>query len=138
MNDSQLDQLFVLLEKDKKGYDHYNKWIQQLPQNISVDPSIRDYSGLNMSDSSQKLNLVFPLLRMHQPVIDHWLSHFLFPKEAKEFENRLSTSAWDLSSLNDNLTTGFSGTNDSSQYLLPLNTNYHELPALGKKRLNII
>ena len=124
-------ELFNLLEKDKHGSVHYNNWIRSLPKSVAVDASIRDYSGINMSDSSQIFNHVFPLFRTHKPVIDHWLSHFLFPKEDKEFKSRLSTSPWDLSALNSNLTTGFSGTNDTSRYLLPLNTSYYELPALG-------
>ena len=127
-----MDELFILLEIDKKGFDYYNSWIQSLPKNVRVHESVEDFSSLNFSDYSQMLDYVYPLLKMHKPVIDHWLSHFLFPKEAKEFKNRLSTSAWDLSSLNTNLTTGFSGTNDSSQYLLPLSMNYYELPGLGK------
>jgi len=36
------------------------------------------------------------MLRSHPPVINYWLCCFLFPKEAKEFSNKLSASAWDL------------------------------------------
>lgn len=64
-------------------------------------------------------------------MINHWLNTFLFPREAKTFPFKISSSSWDLSSLNRNLTTGFSGTNDSSRYLLPLNMTYYDLPKLG-------
>ena len=80
-----------------------------------------------MVDTAQKNILLFPKLCMHPPVIDFWLSNFLFPKEAKEFNSKLSTSAWDLCVLKNNLTTGFSGTKDS-KFLPPVNMNYHDLP----------
>lgn len=109
LTNNQLEDLFKILVNDTQGYDIYNNWIKLLPSSIEIDLSIRDFSCLNLTDSSQKLNFLFPILRMHPPVINHWLRTFLFPKEAKEFSNKLSASAWDLCSLNTNLTTGFSG-----------------------------
>ena len=131
LSDSQLDDLFVLLENDLHGHDEYNKWIKLIPSDVSIDKSISEFSRLNLADSNQKNDILYPLLRSHPPVINYWLCSFLFPKEAKEFSNKLSASAWDLCSLNKNITTGFSGTNDSSRYLSSLNMNYYDLPDLS-------
>jgi len=51
-------------------------------------------------------------------VIDFYLSQVVFPRAAKEYQSKLSTSAWDLVEDKSNVTTGFSGTNDN-RYLLP-------------------
>ncbi len=138
LNDLQLNELFKQLENDVHSEHVYNKWIELLPEDVEIEKSVKEFASLNLSDSNQKTNILFPLLRSHPPVINNWLSSFLFPKEAKEFSNKLSTSAWDLCSLNKNLTTGFSGTNDSSRYLSPLNMNYYDLPNLIGTTGNVI
>jgi hypothetical protein len=130
LNDSQFSELIILLENDSNGSHQYNKWISLLPNDVKINASVKEFSRVNFSDSNQRNNVLYPLLKKHPPVINDWLSNFLFPKEAKEFSFRLSASAWDLASLNTNLTTGFSGTNDSSRYLSPLTINYYDLPNL--------
>lgn len=42
----------------------------------------------------------------------------VFPKQGKEYSHKIGVSAWDLAEEKVNVTTGFSGTSDSS-YLLP-------------------
>ncbi|KAI0289428.1 hypothetical protein B0F90DRAFT_1793926, partial [Multifurca ochricompacta] len=59
-----------------------------------------------------------PLLSRNVRAVDFYLSQVVFPRAAKEFPSKLSTSAWDLVEDKTNLTTGFSGTNDN-RYLLP-------------------
>ncbi|CAE6448122.1 unnamed protein product [Rhizoctonia solani] len=54
----------------------------------------------------------------YQGLTDQQLDLFVFPKEAKEFPEKLATSGWDLAERKANFTTGFSGTNDN-RYLLP-------------------
>ena len=132
LNDSQMDNVFKLLNKSAEGFHIYSNWIKELPKSIQNDEkytTIKNYSNLNLSDSNHKYEIVYPLFKMHTPVINYWLSEFLFPKEAKEFESRLSMSAWDLCDLNQNLVAGFSGTNDS-RFLLPESMNYYDIPHL--------
>ena len=133
LSDSQLDQLFESLTKDSSRDSVYEQWVEQVvccrPRE-HLDPSILVYSSLNLADSCQKHNHLYPAMRMVPMAIDYWLCKHLFPREAKEFQYKLSTSAWDLCTLNDNLTTGFSGTNDS-RILLPTSMSYHEVAELS-------
>jgi hypothetical protein len=59
--------------------------------------------------------------------VDYFLSHIVFPKEMKEFPNKLSASGWDIGEIKSNPTVGFSGTNDSRK-TLPLSVSQLDLP----------
>ena len=83
------------------------------------------------------MEILYSKLKKYTVVINFWLENFLFPKEACEFQKKLTASAWDLASLNRNLTTGFSGTNDC-RYLLPIRIKYHELPELASTTGSVI
>lgn len=96
---------------------------------LKKDNSIKEYSSLNFVDTTQMYTLLFPTLKYHQQVIDYWLCNYLFPKEAKEFESRLSMSSWDLCNQNENLMVGFSGTTDSN-ILLPESIKFYPMPNL--------
>ena len=126
---SKFNSLFERLEKDQQKNILYSNWINLLPAGLNIEPSIKEYSGLNFSDSNQFSNLLYPLFKLHPPAINYWLNTFLFPKEAKEFTELLGTSSWDLCETKPRPTTGFSGTNDSS-LLLPLTMNYCDIPEL--------
>ena len=58
------------------------------------------------------------------------MANVVFPREGKEFDQKLSTSGWDIP-LNggQHLTTGFSGTNDN-RFLLPSSISQYDLPEL--------
>jgi hypothetical protein len=65
-------------------------------------------------------------------VVNYFLNHFVFPREAKQFPHKLVSSAWDLSSsARSKIITGFSGTNDT-QMLLPVHIRQYDLPELQK------
>ncbi|KAJ7319268.1 hypothetical protein DFH08DRAFT_1034951 [Mycena albidolilacea] len=116
LTDSQLDTSFRLLlnsDNPEAQYEYWVKGINDLPAAVA---SLR---GLNLDDFEQKTRDVFPLLRYNKTVVDFYLSECVFPKEAREFEYKLTTNAWDLARTRERLTTGFSGTNDN-KYLLPL------------------
>jgi hypothetical protein len=116
LTDSQLDTSFKLLldcDNPEAQYEHWIKGINDLPA------ALANLRGLNLDDFEQKTRDVFPLLRYNKAVIDFYLSESVFPKEAREFQHKLTTNAWDLARTRDRLTTGFSGTNDN-KYLLPL------------------
>jgi len=77
-----------------------------------------ELNGVNLEDSNSRTEYILPSFQHNQAVIDFYLSHVVFPKEAKEFPQKLSTSAWDLAQTKTHYTTGFSGTNDN-RWLLP-------------------
>ena len=135
LSDAQLEQLFGdALAKDVNASAVYAQLIEEVERRsggqAEVHASIRHYAGLNLADASQKSEHLYPTMRRLPGCVDYWLGKFVFPREAKEFEHKLSTSAWDLCTLNDTCTTGFSGTNDS-RLLLPTSMRYHEVSELA-------
>jgi hypothetical protein len=96
---------------------------------IKVHPSIKEFSGINLSDLNQKHDILYPAMKRHPIVINFWLNQFLFPKEAKEFNQKFSKSAWDICRTKKHPLTGFSGTKDL-KILLPCNTKYFQIPEL--------
>ena len=78
-----------------------------------------------MDDLGQREEHLRPLFRKTQAVINFYLSNVVFPKEAKQFPSRLSTSSWDLAESKGQVITGFSGTNDNRD-LLPTSITQHD------------
>ncbi|KAI0920155.1 hypothetical protein AcV5_009969 [Taiwanofungus camphoratus] len=115
LTENQLDLCFQLLFKHDSPDIEYEKWIHG---NNAIPPSLRELIGINLEDVEQREHHLIPLFRRNQVVIDFYLSQVVFPKEAKEYPQKLATSGWDLAECKHNSTTGFSGTNDNS-YLLP-------------------
>ena len=85
---SQFNQVFCTLENDKEKDHIYDEWMNKMPQSIKIDASIREYSGVNLSDSNQLNNILFPVLHVYPPVINYYLNNFVFPKEAKQFASK--------------------------------------------------
>lgn len=100
-----------------------HEWVSNAP---SLPPSFRRLVGVNMEDLAETTKRVFPHLRFAKSVIDYYLSHIVFPKEMKEFPQKLSASGWDVGQTKTHPTTGFSGTNDS-RHLLPLDVEHLDL-----------
>lgn len=111
----QARECFDLLIKLDNPALEYEKWIQRGGKDIP-EP-LRRLNGVNMKDIQTFAHDVVPKFRHNQAVIDFFLSHVVFPKESKEFPEKLGTSAWDLAEKKANPTTGFSGTNDNSDLL---------------------
>jgi hypothetical protein len=55
-------------------------------------------------------------LRYQKEILDFYLSHFVFPGEAKEFPRKLSSSAWDMMPEYDCKPTGSSWTHGATQF----------------------
>lgn len=73
----------------------------------------RNASSINLDDASC-LEILYQHLQLNKAAIEFFLKHKVFPKEAREFNWKLSSSAWDLcASDNVRVVTGFSGTCDS-------------------------
>ena len=110
----QVLQCFGLLAKHENPNTEYDEWVRF---GKDIPDSLRQISGVNTDDETQVEDLV-RLFSANTKVIDFYLSQVVFPRAAKEFPHKLSTSAWDLVEVKSNVTTGFSGTNDN-RYLLP-------------------
>ncbi|GJC86407.1 hypothetical protein ColLi_09245 [Colletotrichum liriopes] len=82
-----------------------------------LPPAFRQLSGINLEDRPQCIEQVFPCLKYAKAVVDYFLEHIVFPRELKEFPDKLSASGWDLGEEKPEPTTGFSGTNDSRAFL---------------------
>ncbi|KAI9450186.1 hypothetical protein BJY52DRAFT_1126070 [Lactarius psammicola] len=111
----QVLQCFDLLTGLDNPDLEYDEWVEF---GEGVPTSLRQVNGINTKDDTQVDEHLFPLFSRNTRVIDFYLSQVVFPRAAKEFPSKLSTSAWDLVEDKTNVTTGFSGTNDN-RYLLP-------------------
>ena len=111
----QVLQCFDLLTKLDNPDMEYDQWVGI---GKGIPTSLRKVNGINTNDETQVNEHLVPLFSRNTRVIDFYLSKVVFPRAAKEFPSKLSTSAWDLVEDKPNVTTGFSGTNDN-RYLLP-------------------
>ncbi|KAI0253215.1 hypothetical protein BJV78DRAFT_1302727 [Lactifluus subvellereus] len=107
---------FELLDKIDNPEMEYDDWVES--EKDDIPEALRQLNGVNTEDDTQVDESLVPLFSRNTRVVDFYLSHVVFPRAAKEFKSKLSTSAWDLVEDKANVTTGFSGTNDN-QYLLP-------------------
>ncbi|KAL4077990.1 hypothetical protein J3A83DRAFT_4087275 [Scleroderma citrinum] len=115
LDEKQLRSCFeLLLQLDSPDLE-YELWVRDWP---SAPEYLRQVSGINVKSLEQWNTLLFPIFSCNQATIDFYLSRVVFPKEAKEFPFKLSSSGWDLAEEKTHVTTGFSGTNDG-RYLLP-------------------
>jgi hypothetical protein len=112
----QVLQCLDLLTKLDNPDMEYDQWVEIIGEGIPT--SLRQVNGINMNDDTQVDEHLVPLFSRNTRVIDFYLSQVVFPRAAKEFPCKLSTSAWDLVEDKSNVTTGFSGTNDN-RFLLP-------------------
>ncbi|KAI0595401.1 hypothetical protein F4775DRAFT_605075 [Biscogniauxia sp. FL1348] len=101
----------------------YRDWVQDAP---NLPTSFRSLDGVAMKDHQQLTSAIFPHLRRSKSTVDYFLSHIVFPREMKEFPQKLSASGWDIGRTKAHPTTGFSGTCDS-QELLPLDMKHLDL-----------
>ncbi|SMR57643.1 unnamed protein product [Zymoseptoria tritici ST99CH_3D1] len=117
------DDLFTALghlTKSDQAGSEFQAWVEDAPD---LPLAFRQIEGINLKDRPQCIIEVFPFLRYAKSVVDYFLGHVVFPKEMKEFPQKLSASGWDIGVAKNRPTTGFSGTNDS-RALLPLDV-YH-------------
>ena len=123
---TQLREAFTLLQKDGDAMDEYSSWCRTAP---GMPIRLRTLMAVNLDDE-QLCEDLFPRLQRNAAAIEFFLKKVVFPREAKEFQWKLSTSAWDIpATAGGHVTTGFSGTNDN-QRLLPLSIVQYEVGGL--------
>lgn len=128
LSEIQIRQCFELLSKADDPSLEYRVWISRCS---NLPSRLREWSAVNLEDDQQCRNELFPTLRYCKKIADYFLANVVFPKEGKEFDEKLSTSGWDVPAKvgGPHLTTGFSGTNDN-RFLLPLSITQQDLPNL--------
>jgi hypothetical protein len=98
----------------------YEEWLR--PCLTRVPQQLHSLKGVNIQDEKELEDVLFPFLRYNKLFIDSYLNWVVFPRTAKEFPRKLSSSGWDLAIQKSHVTTGFSGTNDG-RFLLPITIN---------------
>lgn len=127
LSDNQIRQAFELLQRVDDPSLEYSLWIKTCSD---LPDYLCSWHAINLEDDQQCYGELFPALRYSKNMADFFMSNVVFPKEGKEFDEKLSTSGWDLVTKKKlHLTTGFSGTNDN-RFLLPLTISQRDLPEL--------
>ena len=127
LSGDQTRKAISFLERADDPSSEYLSWIQKHP-NSSTPPL--HWTAVNLEDDSQFQDHLFPAIRYSKKAIDYYLVSVVFPKEGKEFDEKISTSGWDIpATQGPNITTGFSGTNDN-QFIIPLSIAQQDLPQL--------
>ncbi|KAF8318597.1 uncharacterized protein EI90DRAFT_3002306 [Cantharellus anzutake] len=133
LSHDQLDTCFELLQQLGDPETEYYRWIKD---NCLV-PQFRDYSSFNPDDHRQKIDHLYPAFERNQATINFFLSHVVFPREAKTFPQKLSTSGWDIAERRQHVTTGFSGTNDNRD-LLPTSVTQDDIPTQSSTNVEVL
>ena len=128
LSNPQIRKCFELLQRSDDPTVEYARWIERC---TLLPDCLRTWTAINLEDDHQCEYILFPILRFSKTLGDYFLNSVVFPQEGKEFDEKLSTSGWDIPSSPGakNLTTGFSGTNDN-RFLLPLTISQQDLPEL--------
>ena len=93
LSEEQLRLSFGILFKQHDPSFDYDLWVRACPV---VPESLRTSSSVNIESVEQWNKSLFPLFSRNQATIDFYLSRVVFPREAKEFPSKLSSSGWDL------------------------------------------
>ncbi|EWC47633.1 hypothetical protein DRE_03253 [Drechslerella stenobrocha 248] len=118
-----LEDCLQLIKETENPEDEYQRWTRNL---LELPEHLKSLKGVNVYDGPEFSQLLYPLLRYNKAVIDFYLEHCVFPKYAKQFPFKLTSSGWDLVERRPHVTSGFSGTNDN-RFLLPLSIEQHDL-----------
>lgn len=135
LSDEQLfDTLTHVLNSDQRDI-YYEEFVRTASSNLPT--AFRQLSGVSIRDRHQCMTEVFPALRYSRNMVDYYLTHLVFPKQCKQFPQKLSASGWDLGASKMHPTTGFSGTNDTL-HLLPLDVKHLDLPSQSHTNAQVL
>ena len=124
LNYIQFRNVIKRLSEDDDPSLEYSLWIQHHDPRYNIP---EHFAAVNLDDDHQCREQLFPAIRYNKRLIDYHLVHLVFPKEGREFDHKISTSAWDLAAdTHRHCKTGFSGTNDN-QAALPLSIKQRDI-----------
>ncbi|KZV68204.1 hypothetical protein PENSPDRAFT_754324 [Peniophora sp. CONT] len=121
----QVMQCFARLFKMDDPRREYAEWVGV--GGADVPGVVRELSGINLEDEKLVKTVLIPTFSHNYAIVNFFLAHVVFPREAKEFPHKLGTSAWDLAEHKTHVTTGFSGTKDG-RFLLPTSISQKDPP----------
>ena len=146
----QICQCLRILLKSDEPSEQYSRWIDGCD---ALPEELRKFTAVNMEDKCQITQTLWPALRFSKKLVDFYLCQVVFPREGKDFEQKLSTSGWDIPlrrtaghAFNDEasrvawscgISTGFSGTNDN-RFNLPDNIEQRDLPELSHTSAKVL
>ena len=107
LTEEQLRVSFEMLIDQDDPSAEYALWVKEHDRKIIPD-SLRTLRNINLRSSEQWDNVIFPLFSRNQAAIDFYLVQVVFPKEAKEFPCKISSSSWDLAEEREKPLTGVS------------------------------
>ncbi|OAQ70003.1 hypothetical protein VFPPC_02542 [Pochonia chlamydosporia 170] len=112
-----------LLQSDRADME-YALWVKSAPD---LPEAWHDVKGISLEDADACKRQLFPHLKFLKIVADYYLSHIVFPKQLKEYSQKVSLSSWDIGRPKTLPTIGFSGTHDLEPLLpLPVKQQDHE------------
>ena len=146
----QMCQCLRILLKSDEPSEQYTRWIDGCS---ALPEGLRNFAAVNMEDKCQIMQNLWPALRYSKRLVDFYLYQVVFPREGKDFEQKLSTSGWDIPlrrsdsivvkeeastvSVSFRISTGFSGTNDN-RFNLPDNIEQQDLPDLSHTSAKVL
>ena len=95
LNEEQLRMCFRTLSNQDNPAAEYGLWVQECGSNCLPSP-LRNLKVFNLESSEEWDNHLFSIFAYNQATIDFYLSHFVFPKKAKEHPWKLAAFSWDL------------------------------------------
>jgi hypothetical protein len=91
LSDEQLfDTLTHVLNSDQSDI-HYNKFVHTASS--SLPAAFRSLSRVSIRDQYQCITEVFPALQYSKNAVNYYLTHLVFPKQCKQFPQKLSASS---------------------------------------------
>ena len=133
-NEQLFDTLNHVLNSDQCDI-HYDDFVRTASS--SLPAAFRQLSGVSIRDRHQCMTEVFPAIRYSKNAVDYYLTNLVFPKQCKQFPQKLSASGWELGASKTHPTTGFSGTNDTL-HLLPLDVTHLDLPSQSHTNAQVL
>lgn len=92
-DDDLFSALTHLIDSDQADIE-YQSWVEDA---FELPFAFRQLQGVNLKDRPQCVAELFPALRRGKSTVDYFLSHIVFPKEMREFPQKLAASGWDIS-----------------------------------------
>lgn len=126
LTDNELFDTIIHILRSDQSVIYYDGFVRTASS--TLPKTFRQLAGISIRDRHQCITEVFPSLRYSKNAIDYYLARLVFPKQLKQFPQKLSASGWDLAIKKPHPTAGFSGTNDTL-HLLPLNIKHLDLPS---------
>jgi hypothetical protein len=135
LTDEELFDTLTHVQKSDQAAIHYGEFVTTASPNLPT--AFKQHSGVPLKNRHQCITEIFPALRHSKKAVDYYLACLIYPKQLKQFPQKLSASGWDLAAKTTHATAGFSGTNDT-HHLLPLDIKHLDLPSQAHTNAQVL